>query len=304
MAIREVAVVGLGAMGLGMALNLQRKGFRVRGHDVREAPMLALRQAGGAAAASPAEAAAGAAALLLVVFDRAQTDAVLFAADGALKTLPKGAPVVLHVTCPPAYVEGLAERVVAAGHPFVDAPVTGGKQGADDGTLTVIVGAADADLAQVRPLLEAMGRRIAHVGRTAGAGTTVKMINQLLVGVHGAVAAEAIALAARAGADPKAVYEVIAHGAGNSVMFESRVPRVLAGDFEPRGVIGIFLKDVGAVLDMGRELRAPLPMTAAAYQLFLEAAGAGWEALDDAALVKVYERAYGVDVRKAAGESG
>ena len=128
----------------------------------------------------------------------------------------------------------------------------------------------------------------------------VKMINQLLVGVHVVAAAEGIALAARAGADPKMVYEVITHGAGNSVAFENRIPHILAEDYSPRGLLEIFIKDLGIVSDASRALRFPVPMASAALQQFLAAAAAGYARSDGGAVVKVYEQLSGVDVAASA----
>jgi 3-hydroxyisobutyrate dehydrogenase len=130
-----------------------------------------------------------------------------------------------------------------------------------------------------------------RLGEAAGIGSLVKTVNQLLAGVHIATAAEAVALAAKAGADTRAVYEVISASAGNSWMFGNRVPHMLDDDYAPLSAVEIFVKDLGLVLNTGHELRLPLPMAAAAHQLFLAAAGAGWGRLDDAAVVKVYEQA-------------
>ena len=130
-----------------------------------------------------------------------------------------------------------------------------------------------------------------RLGDAPGIGSLVKTVNQLLAGVHIATAAEAMALAAKAGADTRAVYEVISASAGNSWMFGNRVPHMLDDDYSPLSAVEIFVKDLGLVLNTGHEHRLPLPMAAAAHQLFLAAAGAGWGRLDDAAVVKVYEQA-------------
>ena len=140
-------------------------------------------------------------------------------------------------------------------------------------------------------ILAATSAKVFRLGDAAGIGSLVKTVNQLLAGVHIAAAAEAMALAAKAGADTRAVYEVISASAGNSWMFGNRVPHMLDDDYSPLSAVEIFVKDLGLVLDTGHELRLPLPIAAAAHQLFIAAAGAGWGRLDDAAVVKVYEQA-------------
>jgi len=295
-----VGFIGLGAMGDGMSKNLLKAGYAVRGYDIVDARVARLAAAGGTAAADPAQAAAGAALLFVVVFTAEQAEAVLFGENGAVAALAPGATVVMHTTVAPETAGAFETRLQAGGYRYLDAPVTGGKSGADAGTLTVIAAGSEAAFAATEDALAAMGERIYRVGASAGMGSTVKMINQLLCGIHVAAAAEGIALAARAGADPRLVYEVITHGAGNSLMFETRVPNILARDFDPRGVVGIFAKDLGIVLDAGRHLRFPLPMAAAAHQQFLAAAAAGHEDADDSAVVKVYEQLSGIDVAGAA----
>ncbi len=301
---RCVGFIGLGAMGDGMSKNLLRAGFAVRGYDVDGSRVDRLVAAGGTAAASPARAAADTELLFVVVFTAEQAEAVLFGDDGGGAALAPGATVVMHTTMAPEAALAIEARLEAGGHRYLDAPVTGGKSGADAGTLAVIASGSEAAFAAAEDALAAMGKHIYKVGARAGAGSTVKMINQLLCGIHVVAAAEGIALAARAGADPRMVYEVITHGAANSLVFETRVPNILARDFDPRGLVGIFTKDLGIVLDAGRQLNFPLPIAAAAHQQFLAAAAAGYEHADDSAVVKVYEQLSGTDVAAAAEDAG
>jgi len=209
---------------------------------------------------------------------------------------------VMSTTMPPEQTRAIAARLAESGLLYVDAPITGGKEGADEGTLTVIASGSDAAMAAVDGAFRAMGNRVYRVGDAPGAASSVKMINQLLVGVHVVAAAEGIALAARAGADPKMVYEVITHGAGNSNAFQNRIPHILAGDFSPRGLLEIFIKDLGIVSDASRALRFPVPMASAALQQFLAAAAAGYSRSDGGAVVKVYEQLAGIDVAASAGK--
>lgn len=301
---REVGFIGLGAMGDGMSKRLLAAGYRVRGYDVRAEAVERLVAAGGEAAATPAEAAGGAEVLFVVVFTAAQADEVLFGEHGAVAALPRGATVAMHTTMSPGQAEALEARLAGSGHLLLDAPVTGGVTGADAGTLTFIVSGPDAALASARGAFDAMGSKIAHCGGRAGAGSTVKMINQLLCGVHVAATCEALALATRAGADPKVVFDVIASGAARSFVWETRVPTILARDYDPRGLVDIFTKDLGIVLQAGRELSAYTPVTAAVMQLFLAADAAGFGRMDDSSVVKIYERIMGVDVAAAADADG
>ena len=147
---------------------------------------------------------------------------------------------------------------------------------------------SDAAFAQCAPVLDAIAAKVYRLGDAPGAGSRVKMINQLLAGVHIAAAAEAMALGIKAGADPQALYEVICNSAGSSWMFQNRVPHILAGDYTPLSAVNIFVKDLGIVLDTAQKSRFPLPLTATAHQMFLQAAAAGHGAEDDAAVVKIF----------------
>lgn len=296
----KIGFIGLGAMGQGMARNLLNAGYEVCGFDVRAEAVDQLRKDGGQAAATPAQAAEGAMVLVVIVFTAAQAEQVLFGDDGAMQTLPAGATVLMDTTMSPAQAQAIEARLQASGHLFVDAPVTGGVMGADDGSLTFIASGAPAAMAASRPLMEIMGGKIAECGDHAGPGSTVKMINQLMCGILVAATAEGIALAAKAGADPNIVYEVIASGAARSFVWENRVPTILAGDFTPRGVIDIFTKDLGIALDAARDVSFPAPLTAAAMQQFLAAAAMGHGREDDGVVVKVYEATGKVDVAAAA----
>ncbi|MCC7271433.1 MAG: NAD-binding protein [Alphaproteobacteria bacterium] len=295
-----IGFIGLGAMGAGMAANLVKAGRPVTGYDVMLAACERLAAVGGVAATSVAEAAAGAGLLIVMVATDAQSDAALFGDGGALARLAPGATVVLHSTVPPAYAEGLGKRLAEKGLRFLDAPVTGGKAAAEGGTLTIMAAGSDAAFAAAEPALQAYAKRIVRVGTEPGQGSTMKMAHQLLAGVHIATAAEALALATRAGIDPALFYDVVTSGAAHSWMFQNRGAHMVSGDFTPNSAVEIFVKDLGIVLDGGRALRFPLPMAAAAHQLFLAAAAAGHGRIDDSAVVKVYEMLAGISVAEAA----
>ncbi len=286
-----VAFIGLGSMGLGMAKNLLKHGHKVIGVDPSGPARDAFKAAGGGIAATPAEAAAGADVVAIAVVNAPQVETVLFGEGGAASTLRKGGVVMQSATVPATFARTLGERLARSGHILLDAPMSGGRARAESGELTFMASGSAAAFAATESILSATSAKVFRLGDAPGIGSLVKTVNQLLAGVHIAAAAEAMALAAKAGADTRAVFDVISASAGNSWMFGNRVPHMLDGDFTPASATEIFVKDLGLVLNTGHELRLPLPLAAAAHQLFLAAAGAGWGKLDDASIVKVYEQA-------------
>ena len=266
---QTVSVIGLGLMGNGMAKNLLQAGFVVKGFDIESTAMSSLVGAGGVACDSPAEAVLDADALLVLVFNEEQAQAVLFGQGGALPALTDGRPIVMHTTMAPKQIMALGSRAAEMGYPMLDAPVTGGKAGADAGTLTAMVSGDPEAIAQVRSILQPMTSKIVVCGDSVGAASTVKLINQMMCGVHFAIACEALAMAAKTGVDLKAVYEVIGNGAAASTVWQTRAPAILAGDLTPKGFLDIFTKDLDAALQAGKDAQMPLPMTASALQQFL-----------------------------------
>jgi 3-hydroxyisobutyrate dehydrogenase len=271
-----------------MARSLVRAGHEVHGCDVRPGPLAALRDAGGSPAASPAELGARVEALLVVVVNAAQTEQVLFGDAGAAKALPRGAVVLTSATVAPDQAAALGDRLAALGLLHLDAPISGGAAKAATGELSIMASGTPAAFDRARPVLDAVAAKVHRLGDRSGQGSKVKMVNQLLAGVHIAAAAEAMALCIRAGADPQAVYDVICGSAGASWMFQNRVPHILAGDYTPLSAVSIFVKDLGIVLDTARGLALPLPLAATAHQMFLQAAGAGHGGEDDSAVVKIF----------------
>ncbi|AOG07573.1 NAD(P)-dependent oxidoreductase [Bosea sp. RAC05] len=283
----SIAFIGLGAMGAPMAENLVKRQFRVTGFDMRASAREVLVAAGGHAAESAAAAAAGAEAMVLMVVNAAQARAVLFEA-GALAALAPGAVVILMATCPPGEVEAIAAEVVKSGRRFVDAPVSGGVVGARAATLSIMVGAPDETLALARPMLEALGDKVFHVGQKPGQGATVKTVNQLLCGVHIAVAAEALSLAEKAGIDGRLLFEIMGGSAASSWMLRDRGPRMHEAEPAVTSAVDIFVKDLSIVLDAGRAARTALPLAAAAHQMFLATSGLGHGGRDDSQVVRAY----------------
>ena len=292
--MHTIAFIGLGSMGLPMAKNLLAQGLTVRGFDVRAEALERLEQAGGVRAGSPAEAAFGADLLVLMVVSAAQAEAVLFE-EGALAALPKGGVVALMATCPPGAVASIADRVLSAGLRFLDAPVSGGVVGARGAALTIMAGAPADTFEAAKPVLAALGDKVFHVGEEAGQGAMVKTVNQLLCGVHIAVAAEAFALAAKAGVDLETLLEIMGGSSASSWMLKDRGPRMLQTAPEVTSAIDIFVKDLGIVLEAGREAGAALPVAALAHQMFLAASGRGEGAADDSQVIRTYHLVNGTD---------
>jgi L-threonate 2-dehydrogenase len=285
--MKSIAFIGLGAMGLPMACNLVTKGYEVRGFDVNRTPMSALADAGGLAATSLANAAQDADCLVLMVVSAAQANTILFE-EGALDQLKPNGYVVLMATCPQASVIDMAKRVQASGRQFVDAPVSGGVVGAQAASLTIMVGCQLSTYQAIHPLLAAMGQRIFHVGDQPGQGAMVKTINQLLCGVHIAVAAEAFALADKAGVDLKILLDIMGGSAASSWMLQNRGPRMLEDNPVVTSAVDIFVKDLSIVLETGRDMRAALPIAAAAHQMYLAASGQGDGKADDSQVIRTY----------------
>ncbi|NRP72334.1 2-(hydroxymethyl)glutarate dehydrogenase [Ensifer psoraleae] len=287
------AVIGLGSMGFGMARSMKHAGLEVVGYDIMPAAVERFVAEGGRGADTAAEAARGADIIVSVVVNAAQTEAILFGPEGIAGAIKPGAVFVSSATMDPAVARDLSQRAEALGFHYLDAPISGGAAKAASGELTIMASGSKAAFETARPALEAMAAKVYELGDTAGTGAAFKMINQLLAGVHIAAACEAISFAAKQGLDLGKVYEVITASAGNSWMFENRVPHVLAGDYTPRSAIEIFVKDLGIVQDMARSERYPVPLAAAALQMYLAAAGAGMGRDDDASLARLYAQLSG-----------
>ncbi|WP_398479814.1 L-threonate dehydrogenase [Tardiphaga sp.] len=289
----DIAVIGLGSMGYGMALSLKRSGFTVTGCDVSAEAVKRFVGEGGKGAATPAEAAKSADIVVSVVVNAAQTEAILFGKDGVAGTLAKGAVFISSATMDPDVARRLSGELEATGRHYLDAPISGGAQRAAQGELTILASGSDAAFAKARPALDAMAAKLYELGDAAGQGAAFKMINQLLAGVHIAAASEAIAFAAKQGLDIRKVYEVITASAGNSWMFENRMPHVLDGDYTPRSAVDIFVKDLGIIQDMARTAKFPVPVSAAALQMFLMTSAAGMGRDDDASVARMYAQVTG-----------
>ena len=258
---------------------------------------------GGRAAATPAGAAKGAGVLVVVVVNAVQTDAVLFGENGAAAAMNPGGVIISCATMAPEDARRLAAKAGALGLHYLDAPMSGGAAKAGIGQLTVMASGTPEAFALARPVLDAIAGTVYELGDKAGIGASFKMVNQLLAGVHIAAACEAMTFAKKLGLDLATVYKVIAASAGNSWMFENRMPHVLEGDYSPKSAVGIFTKDLGIVSDMGRREKFPLQIAATALQMFIMTAAAGMEGDDDASVARMIARMTGLEL-PAPAEAG
>ncbi|QJC56248.1 L-threonate dehydrogenase [Polaromonas vacuolata] len=292
----KIGLIGLGAMGLGMAQSLRRKGYSVHVCDVRTEAAQAFAAVGGVACATPAAVAEHCEIVVSVVVNAAQTEQLLFGENGAAAAMRRGSVFVMCSTVDPNWSIAMEKRLADMGLLYIDAPISGGAAKAASGEMTMMSAGSPAAYAKAGAALDAMAAKVYKLGDAAGPGSKVKIINQLLAGVHIAAAAEAMALGLREGVAADALYEVITHSAGNSWMFENRMAHVLAGDYTPLSAVDIFVKDLGLVLDTARASKFPLPLSATAHQMFMQASSAGHGREDDSAVIKIFP---GIDLPAA-----
>ena len=292
----RVGVIGLGSMGMGAALSALRAGLNVTGCDSRAAARDEFIAAGGAAVAKASDLPAGMDALVVLVVNAAQTETAVFGNEGAAPRMAKGGVIISSATMAPDAARALAAKAEAAGLLYLDAPVSGGAVKARAGEMTVMGAGSESAFAKAAPVLDAIATKVWRLGHEIGIGATVKVVHQLLAGVHIAAAAEAMALGIRAGADAQALYDVVTSAAGNSWMFENRMARVLTGDDAPRSAVDIFVKDLGLVNDMARGLNFPVPLAAQAQQLFTAARAMGQGGADDGFVIRVWQAITGIDL--------
>jgi L-threonate 2-dehydrogenase len=284
----KLGLVGLGAMGRGMAASLRRAGFDLHVCDVRTEAARAFAVEGGTACDTPAEVARHCDVIISVVVNAEQTEQLLFGDTGCATAMRPGSVFVMCSTVDPRWSAALGARLGHLGLLYLDAPISGGAARAAKGEITMMTAGSPAAYARCDTALQAMAAKVYKLGDEPGAGSKVKIINQLLAGVHIAAAAEAMALGLREGVDAEALYEVITHSAGNSWMFENRMAHVLAGDYTPQSAVDIFVKDLGLVLDTARASKFPLPLSATAHQMFMQASSAGFAKEDDSAVIKIF----------------
>ena len=285
---QQAGLIGLGAMGSGIAATLRGRGYAMHVCDARPGVAAAFARDGGVACASPAEVGTACDVVVSVVVNAQQTESVLFGEHGAAGAMQPGSVFIMCSTVDPNWSIAMETRLNALGIHYVDAPISGGAAKAASGQMTVMSSAKPDAYAKADAVLDAMAGKVYRLGDRAGAGSKVKIINQLLAGVHIAAAAEAMALGLREGVAAQDLYEVITHSAGNSWMFENRMAHVLAADYTPLSAVDIFVKDLGLVLDTARASKFPLPLASTAHQMFMQASTSGYGREDDSAVIKIF----------------
>lgn len=292
----SVAVVGLGAMGMGAALSCIKAGLDTYGIDLDDKLLEKLSISGAKGVGKNAgDFADKLNAVVLLVVNAKQVNQVLFGDNGLAAQLKPGTAVMVSSTISAQDAKEISQKLTKLGLLMLDAPVSGGAAKAAIGEMTVMAAGSKEAFAALQPVLDATASKVYNIGEEIGLGATVKIIHQLLAGVHIAAGAEAMALAAKAGIPLDLMYDVVTHAAGNSWMFENRMKHVVEGDYSPLSMVDIFVKDLGLVNDTAKSLKFPLHLASTAYSMFTEASNAGYGKQDDSAVIKIFS---GVELPK------
>jgi len=295
----RVGMIGLGAMGLPMARNVLKAGFPLAVWARRPESAEAIGAEGAEWAESPTALARRFDVVILIVTNSPDVEELMRGRDGLLEGAREDATIVDMSTIAPSVSRGLAALARERGVDFLDAPVSGGTQGAQAGRLTIMVGGERAAFERIRPVLDAMGKNVFDVG-PSGTGEVIKLVNNILVGVIAAATAEAFVLGAKAGADVETMAQVVGVSAGASWQLANQFPlRAFSGTFQPGFMTDLLQKDLGLALDLGEENHSPLFLTALARQLYGEAQAAGYGRDDYTSILRVLEAIAGVQVRAA-----
>ncbi len=282
-----IGIIGIGNMGLAMALRLRDLGRAVGVRDI-DAEREAIAQRYGACVfASPADLAAHCDSLIVAVVDAAQTQDVLFGADGAAQAMRAGRCVMLCPTIAPTSTEAIAAELAERGIDCIDAPMSGGPARARDGSMSLMVACPDAVFERHRGLIDALSSKVFRVGERPGDGARTKLVNNLLAAINLAGAAEAMALAERIGLDPVRTLDVIEQSSGQSWIGSDRMRRAIEGDLAPRAHTTLLAKDTRLALSIARDGGFDAVLGRAAGAVFARACETGYGALDDACLLKL-----------------
>ncbi len=291
----RIGFIGLGIMGRGMARNLLKAGFSVCVWNRTTSKSKELAAEGAVVGASPADVASGSDIIITCVSDTPDVEAVILGENGVINGAASGALVIDMSTISPQATQAIAAKLAERGVHMLDAPISGGSEGAARGTLSIMIGGDTADVERAMPAFQAMGKTITHVG-TIGAGQTVKLVNQILVVGNAMAMCEALLFAQAGGVDLQKTYQAISQGAAGSWMFTNRGPQIINRDWRPGFTIDLQAKDLRLVLAAADEIGAPLPTTALIFNLYrtLQARGLGAEG--NHALIKALEHLAGFEV--------
>jgi 3-hydroxyisobutyrate dehydrogenase len=282
-----VGIIGVGNMGGGMAANLLARGWPVAVRDIDAEKTRALAALGATVHASAAALAAQSALTIVCVVDSAQTEEVLFGAEGVAGALAPGGTAMLCPTISPQDVESFAKRLGERGIDTIDAPMSGGPQRARDGSMSLMVACADAVFARHRVVLEVLSNKLFRISERPGDGARTKLVNNLLAGINLVGAAEVLALAERMGLDTSRTLDVIEQSSGQSWIGADRMRRAVAGDYAPRAHVTLLQKDTRLAVEAAQAAGFSGPLGAAARDVFAQAAAAGLAGEDDAAVFKL-----------------
>ena len=296
-----LGVFGLGSMGFGMAKSALQAGFTVYGFDPNPEAVQRFTELGGKSA-NPADIAESLDVVVVVVVNAAQTQTVLFGDTGIVSQLKPGSSVISCATVPPTFAKDMEAQCQAHKVNYLDSPISGGSVKAAAGKLTIMASGTPDTFAHARPVLDALAEKVFELGAEAGPGSAMKVVNQLLAGVHIAAAAEAITFGISQGIDSTQCVDVISQCAGTSWRFENRGPHIANGDYTPHSSVEIFVKDLGIVSDISRQSRFAAPIAATALQQFIAASGMGLGAEDDSAVAKVYAHQASLELPKGTSE--
>ena len=296
MSNERIAFVGLGIMGAPMAENLLAAGYDVVGYNRSNEPVERIVNAGGEGAESASDAAAGADVVITCLPDSEVVERVMRADDGIIAGVEAGATVIDMSTISPTVTKELASELAAIDVDMLDAPISGGEEGAIDGTLSIMVGGDGDVLESVRPILDVMGGTVTHCGDN-GAGQVTKACNQIVVANTMAAVSEALLFAEQAGADLEAVVNAISGGAAGCWALDNRAPTMITGDFEPGFFASYQYKDLRIAMRAGEEFGAPMPTTASTHELYKAAVESGYGRDDNSGVLQVLEDMVGVTAR-------
>jgi len=295
--MKKVGIIGLGDMGIGMAKNLIEHGFDLIGYDLREERLALVEELGGARASSPHAVGSAASVVFVMVLNGKQVWNVLTSDDGLLQTMPIGSTVIVSATIEPSEMREAATAVLAKDVNVIDSPVSGGKSGADSGTLTLMTAAKEEVFDAQQDVLHAVGEKIFHVGEEPGMGQTVKAALQALIGTSFAGIFESLVLGAKAGVKGETMFEVFGASGVSSPLFRNCAKLIMDRKFENTGSrIATMYKDLGISMAMGKENGVPMFTTSAAYELF-QSGISRFPKEDNWTCVKVLEEIAGTKVQ-------
>ncbi len=292
---KNILVIGLGSMGYGIAKSLMRSGYKVYGQDKNIDQQQKFIQDGGLEGEVLYDQLE---AVIIVVLNEQQTREIIFGEDRIANKLKNNTLIMVCTTVSPDFAREMDNKCVKKGLLYLDAPISGGSKKSSEGKLSYMISGSQKAQQKAKPLLVATSEKVFEFGKSVGAGSAMKSVNQMLAGIHISAMAEAITFGITQGIEPKKFLEVISECAGTSWMLENRAPHIIDDDYSPKSSINIWPKDLAIVLDIAKKSNFSAPLTATAMQQFVAAAGSGLGHEDDAAVAKIYARNAGIKLTK------